>query len=73
MLSLDLFKSDHVPTFRVGVVTLNRPKALNALCAGLMDELIRYHTNVLCLRLIYPDAIQRFHMFLVFLKLRLIF
>jgi len=26
---------------RVGVVTLNRPKALNALCAGLMDELIR--------------------------------
>ena len=29
--------------FRVGVVTLNRPKALNALCAGLMDELIRCH------------------------------
>jgi len=26
---------------RVGLVTLNRPKALNALCAGLMDELIR--------------------------------
>ena len=26
---------------RVGVVTLNRPKALNALCAGLMDELIK--------------------------------
>jgi len=26
---------------RVGIVTLNRPKALNALCAGLMDELIR--------------------------------
>jgi len=26
---------------RVGMVTLNRPKALNALCAGLMDELIR--------------------------------
>jgi len=25
---------------RVGLVTLNRPKALNALCAGLMDELI---------------------------------
>merc|ERR1719382_1680782 len=25
---------------RVGVVTLNRPKALNALCAGLMAELI---------------------------------
>jgi len=26
---------------RVGLVTLNRPKALNALCAGLMDELIK--------------------------------
>jgi len=26
---------------RVGIVTLNRPKALNALCAGLMDELIK--------------------------------
>lgn len=26
---------------RVGLVTLHRPKALNALCAGLMDELIR--------------------------------
>merc|ERR1712133_175633 len=26
---------------RVGVVTLNRPKALNALCAGLMDEIIK--------------------------------
>lgn len=26
---------------RVGLVTLNRPKALNALCAPLMDELIR--------------------------------
>merc|ERR1711962_1085047 len=26
---------------RVGVVTLNRPKALNALCAGPMDELIK--------------------------------
>lgn len=26
---------------RVGVVTLHRPKALNALCAGLMDELIK--------------------------------
>jgi len=26
---------------RVGVVTLNRPKALNALCAGLMGELIK--------------------------------
>ena len=26
---------------RVGMVTLNRPKALNALCAGLMDELIK--------------------------------
>ena len=24
----------------MGLVTLNRPKALNALCAGLMDELI---------------------------------
>ncbi len=26
---------------RVGVITLNRPKALNALCSGLMDELIK--------------------------------
>ena len=31
----------NVLLYRVGVVTLNRPKALNALCAGLMDELIR--------------------------------
>jgi len=31
---------------RVGVVTLNRPKALNALCAGLMDELIKGKRNL---------------------------
>ena len=29
-------------TPQVGLVTLHRPKALNALCAGLMDELIRW-------------------------------
>ena len=26
--------------YRVGLIQLNRPKALNALCAGLMDELV---------------------------------
>merc|ERR1711915_183498 len=38
----EFIKTDVVGTDgRVGLVTLNRPKALNALCAGLMDELIR--------------------------------
>jgi len=36
-INTDLAGTDN----RVGVVTLNRPKALNALCAGLMDELIK--------------------------------
>merc|ERR1712079_28450 len=40
--SYEFIKTDLAGTEnRVGVVTLNRPKALNALCAGLMDELIR--------------------------------
>lgn len=40
--SYEFIKTDLAGTDnRVGVVTLNRPKALNALCAGLMDELIR--------------------------------
>merc|ERR1719466_476898 len=38
----EFIKTDVVGTDgRVGLVTLNRPKALNALCAGLMDELIK--------------------------------
>ena len=38
----EFIKTDVVGTDgRVGLVTLNRPKALNALCAGLMDELIQ--------------------------------
>ena len=40
--SYEFVKTDVVGTDgRVGLVTLNRPKALNALCAGLMDELIK--------------------------------
>ena len=40
-LSPDSWKKSPAGTDgRVGLVTLNRPKALNALCAGLMDELI---------------------------------
>jgi len=40
--SYEFIKTDVVGTDgRVGLVTLNRPKALNALCAGLMDELIK--------------------------------
>merc|ERR1712128_233370 len=39
--SYEFIKTDLVGTDgRVGLVTLNRPKALNALCAGLMDELV---------------------------------
>jgi len=39
--SYEYIKSEQVGTDgRVGLVTLNRPKALNALCAGLMDELV---------------------------------
>jgi len=39
--SYEFIKSEQVGTEgRVGLVTLNRPKALNALCAGLMDELV---------------------------------
>jgi len=41
-LNYEYIKTDLAGTDnRVGLVTLNRPKALNALCAGLMDELIK--------------------------------
>ena len=40
--SCEFIKTDLVGTDgRVGLVTLNRPKALNTLCAGLKDELIK--------------------------------